>query len=351
MVTKENKVLKNAFWIVACRILKSLISFIIGIVTVRYLGPSNYGLLNYVSAIVAFAMPIMQLGFPSVLVNEIINNPKDEGKILGTSLIFNIISAIISIVAIMLFVTISNAGEKETILVCFLYSLTLIFQAGEMTRYWFQAKLLSKYSATVSLVAYLAVSIYKTSLLFLGKSVVWFVFTHVIEAIIISVLLFILYCKLGTQRLSFSFDLGKSLFSKSKYYVISGLMLIIFTQTDKIMLKEIIGEIETGYYSAALACIGITSFVFAAILDSARPSIFDAKRYSYVEFEKQLAFLFSIVIYISLLQSIFMTIFADIMISILYGHFYAPAANVLKIAVWYVTFSNIGNVESIWIVS
>ena len=348
---KEKSVIKNASWIIGCRILKSLISFIIGVFTVRYLGPSNYGLLNYVTAIVAFATPIMQLGFPSVLVNEMINNPEDEGKILGTSLLFNIVSAVFSIIGIMLFVTISNAGEETTILVCFLYSLILIFQAGEMTQYWFQTKLLSKYSATVSLAAYIVVSVYKVFLLVLEKSIVWFVLTHVIEAVIISILLFVLYRKLGNQKLSFSFSLGRALFSKSKYYVLSGLMLIVFTQTDKIMLKEMIGETETGYYSAALACIGITSFVFTAILDSARPSIFDAKRHSYEAFEKQLSLLFSVVIYISLLQSIFMTIFADLIVSVLYGQAYLPAATVLKFAVWYVTFSNIGNVESIWIVS
>lgn len=79
------------------------------------------------------------------------------------------------------FVMMVNAGEKETILVCALYSLTLIFNATEMTQYWFQSKLLSKYPSIAALVAYVAVAIYKIYLLITQKSVVWFAFSNVID--------------------------------------------------------------------------------------------------------------------------------------------------------------------------
>lgn len=351
MNIKNNKVVRNASWLIGCKIIQSIFSFAIGIITVRYLGPSNYGLISYVSAIVAFFVPIMQLGFPSVLVNEIVNHPDDEGKILGTSLMFNLISAIASVVGIVIFVSVANAGEKETILVCSLYSLNLIFQATEIMQYWFQAKLMSKYSSIVSLIAYVIVAIYKIYILVSGKSVLWFSIIHVIEYFIISILLMLLYRKFSSQKLSFSYLLGKQILSKSQYYILSGLLLVIFTQTDKIMLKFMVDEIETGYYAAALTCIGITSFVFSSIIDSARPSIFEAKKHSEELFEKSLLLLFSVVIYLSFLQSIFMTVFSNLIVLILYGQSYMPAGPILKIAVWYVTFSNIGSVESIWIVS
>ena len=346
-----NKIVNNASWIIGSKLLRSILSFLIGIFTARYLGPSNYGLINYVSAMVAFVVPIMQLGFPSILVNEIVNRPNEEGKILGTSIVLNIISAIFSIIGVVSFTMIANAGEKETVTICFLYSLSLICQASEMTRYWFQAKLLSKYSAATSLIAHFVASIYKIYILVSGKGVLWFAVTHVVEASIVAVLLFVLYHKLSDQKLSFSFPLGRTMFSKSKYYIISGLMLIVFTQTDKIMLNFMCGDIETGYYACALACINISAFVFSAIIDSARPSIFEAKRQSDQLFEKRLSILFSVVIGLSFLQSIFMTILAKLIVSVLYGQAYLPAVNVLRIAVWFVTFSNIGSVESIWIVS
>ena len=50
----SNKEVKNASWIIAGRIAQMVISFFISIFTARYLGPSNFGLINYVSAYVTF---------------------------------------------------------------------------------------------------------------------------------------------------------------------------------------------------------------------------------------------------------------------------------------------------------
>ena len=67
----NNKIIKNASWIIVCKILESIVSLVIGMLTARYLGPSNYGLINYASSIVAFVAPIMQLGITNILVQEL----------------------------------------------------------------------------------------------------------------------------------------------------------------------------------------------------------------------------------------------------------------------------------------
>ncbi len=46
------------------------------------------------------------------------------------------------------------------IIVCALYSLTLLFSATEMTQYWFQSKLLSKYPSIAALAVYIVVAVY-----------------------------------------------------------------------------------------------------------------------------------------------------------------------------------------------
>ena len=345
----RNKVLKNATWIVGCKIIQSLISFIIGIFTARYLGPSNYGLINYAASLVAFFVPIMQLGLPDILVKEFISHPEDEGKILGTSLVFNIVSAVASIIGIFTFSLVANAGDITTSLVCLLYSLTLFFQATEMTLYWFQAKLLSKFPSVASLVGYTITAVYKVYILFSGKSIVWFAITHVIEAFVISVLLLLIYFLKFKQTLAFSFSLGRKMISKSKHYISSGLMIVVFQQTDKIMIKFMLGESEIGYYSSAITCIAITGFLFSAIIDSARPWVLEGKAYSNKIFEERVTVLSTIVITVSLFQSIFMTLLADYIIMILYGEQFLPAAGILKVAVWYVSFSYIGNVRNVWI--
>ena len=347
----KNKVLNNASWIIACKIMQSVCSFIIGVFTARYLGPTSYGLISYAASIVAFFLPIMQLGFSSTLVREIVNQPEREGQVLGTSLALNIISSIACVIGITTFSFLSTPTETETIVVCGLYSLSLVFQASEMIQYWFQAKLLSKYPSIVSLVAYVVVSLYKVYILIAGKSVRWFAVTHVIEACIIASALLIIYLKCGKQKLSFSFELAKEMFSRSKHYISAAMMVVVFQQTDRLMLKWMLNETETGYYSASLTCLGITGFVFMAIIDSARPSILESKKRSEKEYAEKLTMLYTVVNLLSLAQSIAMTVFAKMIIGIIFGADFLPASRVLQVAVWYTAFGYYGTVRNVWILA
>lgn len=347
----KNRVFKNASWIIGCKIVQSLLNLLIGLITARYLGPSNYGVISYVASVVAFAMPIMQLGLKHTLVKEFVKSPEREGAILGTSLVLNIISSIFCMIGCIAFVMLVNAGERETIIVCALYSLTLLFNATEMNQFWFQSKLLSKYPSIAALVAYIAVAIYKIYLLVTQKSVIWFAFSNAIDYFLISVILMVIYKKVGGQRLSVDWRIGKALFSASKYYIIPSLMVVIFQNTDRIMIKLMIGETETGLYSAAITCIGISAFVFSAILDSARPVILEEKERNLELYEKRMIQLYSIITCLSLAQSIVMTVLAKPIVFLLYGTEYSKTAGILAVAVWYNTFGHYGSVRNIWILA
>lgn len=346
-----NKVIKNASWIIICRIIQALLALIISMITARYLGPSNYGLLNYAISVVAFVLPIMRLGLPSIMVQEFISEPDKEGETLGTSLVFSFVSALVCIAGANVFVNIANAGEKDTLIVCALYSSILLFQVFELINYWFQAKLQAKYSSIIALIAYGIVSAYKIYLLVTQKSIYWFSVANTLDYLIIAIGLFCIYKKRCSQRLSFNWSRGKRLLSISRYYIISDLMVVVFAQTDRIMLKAMIDNAATGYYSAAVTCASMTQFVFLAIIDSMRPTIFEGKKYSEDAYRLNLERLFSIITYLSLLQSIIMTVFASIIIRLLYGADYVASISALRIVVWYTTFSYLGAARNIWILA
>lgn len=346
-----NKVAKNAGWIIGIQLIKSVFGLIISMLTARFLGPANFGIINYASSIVAFATPVMQLGLSSVLVQELVSTPEKEGEILGSAITLSFISSILCILGVFSFVSLANKGEIETIVVCVLYSILLIFQALEMMIYWFQARLLSKYSSAISLTAYVTISAYKIYLLITQKSIYWFAITNALDYMLIAVGLFIVYRKMGGVRLSFRIDIARKLLSKSKYYMVSNMMITVFAQTDRIMLKLMVGDIETGYYSAAITCAGMTAFVFSAIIDSFRPLVFDLREKSYTRYKKTIITLYSIITYLSLVQSLVVTLLAPVIIKLLYGSTYMPAAIILQIITWYCTFSYLGGARDIWMLA
>lgn len=345
------RVAENASWLIGVKIAQSVIAFIINLFTARYLGPSNYGLISYAASLVAFVTPIMQLGITNIIVRELVVNSREEGKILGSALVLNVVSAFFCVIGVTLFGLFANAGETETIIVCVLYSILLLFQAVEVVNYWFQARLLSRYTSITSFCVYIFVAAYKVFLLITGKNVYWFAISNALDVLLIAVSLFILYRKLGGQHFEFSKETARKLFHKGKYYIVSSMMVTIFAQTDRIMLKHMMSTAEVGFYSAATTCAGITSFVFVALIDSFRPMIFDSKEKSETKFEDNVSRLYSIVTYLCLAQCVLMTIFAPLFIDVIYGKDYGPAINALQIVVWYTTFSYYGSVRNIWILS
>lgn len=348
----KNKILSNAAWIIGCKILQAILGLVVTMLSARYLGPSGYGLINYAASIVAFVTPIMQLGLNSTLVQEIIHDPEGEGEIIGTALVMSLVSSVACIIGVIAFAGITSRGETDTVIVCALYSLLLIFQAIELVQYWFQAKLLSKYTSVVMLCAYVMVSAYKIVLLMTGSSIYWFAVSQALDYCIIAAALMVIYKRLGGLRFSFSFSRAGEMFARSKYYIVSSLMVTIFAQTDRIMLKMMIDDAAVGYYSAAITCAGMTGFVFAAIIDSARPSILEKKKGNdQIGFEQGMTLLYSVVIYLALAQSVVVTLFSGLIVKILYGAAYAATIPALRIVVWYTTFSYLGGARTVWILA
>jgi len=334
-----------------CKAAQSLLQLVIGLLCARYLGPSNYGLINYAKSLVALVLPVMQLGMTSTLVQEFVNKPEKEGEILGTSLAMQMVSSLFCTLMVLSIVLTVNPGETETIVVCVLYSLSMFFQAAETTQYWFHSKLMAKYPSIMLVVAYIAVSAYKVFLLICGMDVYWFAIAQSIEYGVIAAGLFICYNKLKGAKLTVSFAMAKDMFSRSKYYIIASLMVMAFQNIDHIMLKTMMGDAENGFYSAAITSAIVVQFVYYAIMDSARPVILQCKKDSQEHFEKNVSRLYCVIIYLALAQSLVFTIFAKLIVLILYGKQYLASIPVLQILVWYLAFSYIGSVRNIWILA
>lgn len=346
-----NKVVKNIQWIVIAKVMQAIINLVITMITARYLGPSNYGVINYAASLVAFAAPITQLGLNAVIVQKIVLKPEKESSIIGTSLFLCTISSFFCICGVTCFAAIANFGETETIVVCLLYSLSLFFQALEIIQYWFQAKLISKYFSIVSLIAYAIIAVYKIYLLVTNKGVYWFAISQALDYAIIAIVLLFIYKNKTKQKLSFDFTIAKELMQLGKYFIISGMMSTVTAQTDKVMLKIMLNSTETGLYSAAATCAGMTGFVFIAIIDSFRPTIFASAKENDENFKNKMQLLYLLVFYLAIAQSLFVSLFAKYIINILYGSAYINSVNALKIIVWYTAFSYIGPIKDIWLMA
>ena len=225
---RKNRVFNNVKWVVICKTVQSITQLVIGMLTARYLGPNNYGLINYAKSVVAFAIPFMRLGLDITLTKELIDNPEQQNQVMGTALVMEMISSLICLGAITGFVTVFNHGEPQTIVVCVLYGLSMFFQVAELIQYWFHSNLKSKYPSVAALVSYCVVSVIKVYLLATSRNIYWFAIVYSVEYGIVGLLLMVLYFKNEKRGLEFSLSLAKKMYNRGKYYIWAALMVSLF---------------------------------------------------------------------------------------------------------------------------
>ena len=101
--TKE-KILRNLFWSVVGKIVTLLGGLLVGIIVARYLGPEKYGLMNYVISIVTIFMIFSQFGFDLIEIREESKKPHLRDYIIGTVFYLRIALALITLLAIVIYV-------------------------------------------------------------------------------------------------------------------------------------------------------------------------------------------------------------------------------------------------------
>ena len=272
----KNKEINNAGWLIAGKIAQMILSLFVGIISARYLGPANYGLVSYGMAFVSLFMSFCTLGINSVIVKDFFDNPDEQGLSIGTTIVLRMFSSLFSCILIIGISFVLEYGQWETITVVALCSISLLFHAFDTINKWFQAQYKSKITAIVTLAAYVCTSLYKIVLLALNKSVIWFAFASSVDYIAMGILLVLFYKKHSGPKMCFSWSKGKTLLNQSYHYIFSGMMVAIYSQTDKLMLKHMLDETSVGYYAVGGTVASMWTFILQSIIDAMYPTIINS---------------------------------------------------------------------------
>lgn len=348
---RNNRFLGNTNWLIFQNIYSMGLSLVVGALSARYLGPSNYGLIGYGTSLVNLFTAISQLGLDSILMNEIISHPEKKGEIIGTSLCMRIASSTVSFLCVLILVAVIEPGNYILWIITALQAFAIVCKVYELLNEWFLSELKSKYYVIANICGQTAVAVWKILLLMLGASVLWFGASTTVQALVCGMIIAVLFWKSKNFNLSFSMITAKGLFDKSKHYVLAGLAIALYTQMDKVMLGKMMGEREVGFYTAAMTIAMLWEFIPTAIINSSRTVILEAKIRNEEEYQKKLKLLLFTISVMGLAVGIVVQIFGKLAVMILYGREYLPAVTALKLLIWSTTFAMIGVARNIWSVA
>lgn len=349
MEKNKKRVIANMSWLMGGKIVNMILSFFVSLATARYLGPSNFGSINYVAAYVSFFSSIASLGLSVIVIKEVSSGEEDDNKVIWTGILMRFLAAVASTIAVVAFFAIAKRNDPLLVPIAALESIAILASAFDTFMYWFQGKLLGKYVSIAGVIAYLAMSLYRLYLLANGADILWFAFATSVDTLVLALVLFIFYVKENGFRPVISLPLGKKLLKQSYHYLISGLIAILYSKIDQIMLGDMLDKASVGLYSAALAIAGLWGMIPSAFIQSVSPILYKNAQTDRGMFLKRLKQSYAGIWFLNVCWSLAISLFSYWVVLLLYGAEYMGARKALIIVVWYSGISSLGSLTQVYL--
>jgi O-antigen/teichoic acid export membrane protein len=334
------KYFRNTSWMLGARILSMGISFLATTYIARHLGPTNFGQLSYAVSFVGLFGFISSLGIGSILYRDLIRYPERKFTLLGTSFVLNLIAGISTAFLCGLIAIVFSQDDVSKILI-FILAGTFIANAFQLPLFDFQARADSKYPSIISIAVTIILNILKLMIIASGKGVIYLAFVLLLESILYASCYIFAYHARTSDRISmWSFDkaYALTLLKDCLPLIMLSAFSMIYSRIDQVFIKHMIDARSVGLYDASVRLSEVWTFIPVILTTSLYPAIVNAKKLSETIYTERLAKLALTFFAMSLVIAVPMSLFAPLIISLLYGPTFMAGVGVLKIYIW----SNVG---------
>lgn len=342
------KALTNTGWLFGDKVLRMGVGLLVGVWVARYLGPEQFGLMNYAMAIVALFGAVASLGLNGIVVRDLVQEPDSANTTLGTAFLMQFIGGFLAFGLAAAAIGWARPGDSLAKVVVAVLGFVMVFKSTEVVKYWFESQVKSKYVVWVENGVFLLLAIVKVGLILAEAPLMAFVWAAFAEGALVALGLLGVYAwRAGVLRAwRIRYSRAKELLNDGWPLIVSGLAVMVYVRIDQIMLGQMLGDETVGIYSAAVRIIEIWYFIPIAIVSSAFPALMQNKGQS--SFEKNFQRLFDLMFIISFPLALFVTVFSDFIVRALFGLEFQGAAPILSVYAWALVFAFLGVPSGRW---
>jgi PST family polysaccharide transporter len=336
---------RNAAWIGVEKVGRMGLSLLVGILVVRQLGPERYGSYSYTLAWATFFTPIALFGIGENTVRHLVSAPDAEGRILGTAAALRVASCLLA--TLLTFVAFAAGGVHagasfgQLGIAC----LSLMAYPLLVVEPFFQAHSRSRVITICGLGAGLVAAAVKVAGVYLHAPIVFFIGAHAIESVLLAGMLTASYLAITSPPRGWRFDftIARTLWREATPMIIGGFAIVIYNQSDLVLLGMLCNSPEeVGKYAAACRISTMWLFIPLAMLTSAAPFLYRAQATDHVLYERRLEQVTAATMAVAYFFCTIITIFPEHILRLLFGSEFEPAAAALRVHVWSNVFSILG---------
>lgn len=323
-------------WLLGDKILRMGVGLIVGVWVARYLGPEQFGHMNYAMAIVGLFGAVSGLGLNGIVVRDLVKEPDGAGVTLGTAFVLQLIGGCLAFVFSVAAEMILQPEDLLGRMMVAIFGVALIFKASEVVKYWFESQVKAKYSVWAENGAFLLLAAIRAGLVFLKAPLLAFVLASFAETMLAAILLFLIYSnrvkRLTSWRLSIT--RAKALLSESWPLILSAVASMINMRVDQVILGAKLDNSTVGNYAAAVRLAEVWLLVPAVIGSSVYPAIIGAKGQGEVVYRQKIQMIVKLMSLWVLPTALIISFFSGGIVHLVYGHEYTSAGSYLMIYIW-----------------
>lgn len=348
----RTKIYRNLSWLFIDRLIKILGGLIVAVWVARYLGPENYGVLNFGLAYAAFFTLFIKLGLDKIVVREIVNNPDKEHLFLGTAFYIKFCGALISfgLIATSLVFYKTDPIIKWTII---LVSSGFLFQSFDVIDFYYQSTLRSKYVVFSRNLAFVISSTLKIYYILYEFSVLYFASVVSFELMLSAIFLIVAYTKNGKKLIDWRFDkkIAVGYLRDSWPLALNIFLVSIHVRIDQAMIKSMLDLKQLGIFSVAVKIAEYWYFIPGIIIQTLMPYFVKLRQINYIIYVNRLVQLYSIMFWMGILIGIISVLLGKQLIIVLFGVEYINAYQALVYNIWKGIFISQAVAAGIWIIN
>ena len=328
----KKKIFKNLYWAVIGKIVTLLGSLLVGIFVARYLGPEQYGLMNYVISYVSLFSILAAFGLDNIEIRELSRNNANKNVIIGTSFYLKCFLSIVTIIIIAITTVIFEADLYTKIMIG-IYSFSVILNSFSVIRNYFTSIVLNEHVVKAEINRTLIGAGIKVLLLFFHASLIWFIIAGLFDCILIAGGYYFVYrSKVGRiKEWKFDKNLAMYLIKQSFPLLLSGAAVIIYQRIDQVMIGNMIDKASVGQFSVAGKFTEIIIFIPTIMAQTITPILVRIKENSVEEYHRKGQLFLNITVWGSILLAIIVSLFSYWVILWTFGSQYLAAVPVLQI--------------------
>ncbi|MBP2045061.1 flippase [Methanobacterium aggregans] len=343
-MTTVKTLAKNTTVLFIANIISYLLGFFTTLYAARYLGVEGFGVLSLALAFTGIFNVFTDLGLSTLTIREVSRNKSLANKYIGNTTVMKIFFAVLTLT--LTFFTVKVLGyPQSTSTVIYLITFSIIFGAfsGVFTSIFQAFEKMEYMSITIILNAVLMLAGVLT-VIYYHLGVIAMASVYLVVSVIILISNLAIYSlKFFIPKIKIDWKFWKPTLKESLSFGLSNILIVIYFYIDSVMLSVMVGNSAVGIYNAAYKLIFVTLFIPGVFVISIFPIMsqhFESSKDSLkLEYEKSFKYLFALGIFIFM----YGFIFADKIISIIYGNGYTAAIFALQVLIFVVPIIFITN--------